>query len=119
TQPAMPTRRAPRSLPSVRIRRRPRPSLSPYTTPFRSKAPATAAPTFSNETRGGNTDDVLVDRGLNLSLLEPALAQDWGRWLDIIDRKSTRLNSSHVKISYAVFCLKKKSHSGTGEGRNR
>src|SRR5690606_40797574 len=29
---------------------------------------------------------------------------------DIVDRKSTRLNSSHVKISYAVFCLKKKKH---------
>src|SRR5690606_41757420 len=29
------------------------------------------------------------------------------RWIDQIDRKSTRLNSSHVKISYAVFCLKK------------
>src|SRR5690606_5672889 len=32
----------------------------------------------------------------------------WGK-LDILDRKSTRLNSSHVKISYAVFCLKKKT----------
>src|SRR5690606_40638746 len=32
------------------------------------------------------------------------------RWLFIADRKSTRLNSSHVKISYAVFCLKKKKH---------
>src|SRR5690606_40176135 len=30
-------------------------------------------------------------------------------WISIIDRKSTRLNSSHVKISYAVFCLKKKN----------
>src|SRR5690606_40937089 len=33
---------------------------------------------------------------------DPAVAADW------VDRKSTRLNSSHVKISYAVFCLKKK-----------
>src|SRR5699024_11968159 len=33
----------------------------------------------------------------------------------IIDRKSTRLNSSHVSISYAVFCLKKKTHSGSVE----
>src|SRR5690606_40584306 len=30
----------------------------------------------------------------------------------VLDRKSTRLNSSHVKISYAVFCLKKKEHRG-------
>src|SRR5690606_40533609 len=43
-----------------------------------------------------------------------------GRWLDPIglsgvyaDRKSTRLNSSHVKISYAVFCLKKKKHKSS------
>src|SRR5690606_39305394 len=33
---------------------------------------------------------------------------DWGKFLSWLDRKSTRLNSSHVKISYAVFCLKKK-----------
>src|SRR5690606_40908715 len=33
---------------------------------------------------------------------------DLGEWNDIQDRKSTRLNSSHVKSSYAVFCLKKK-----------
>src|SRR5690625_6356146 len=33
------------------------------------------------------------------------------------DRKSTRLNSSHVAISYAVFCLKKKKHTGTRESR--
>src|SRR5690606_40132859 len=32
-------------------------------------------------------------------------------WLNALDRKSTRLNSSHVKISYAVFCLKKKKKS--------
>src|SRR5437868_7431906 len=31
----------------------------------------------------------------------------------LLDRKSTRLNSSHVSISYAVFCLKKKKHAGT------
>src|SRR5690606_41851122 len=34
--------------------------------------------------------------------------QDFFRWTAQLDRKSTRLNSSHVKISYAVFCLKKK-----------
>src|SRR5690625_5327024 len=33
--------------------------------------------------------------------------------LDFVDRKSTRLNSSHVAISYAVFCLKKKKHMST------
>src|SRR5690606_31772323 len=39
-------------------------------------------------------------------------------WLFIRDRKSTRLNSSHVKISYAVFCLKKKKKDNTNR-RNR
>src|SRR5690606_41222619 len=35
--------------------------------------------------------------------------KSWGELLTFLDRKSTRLNSSHVKISYAVFCLKKKN----------
>src|SRR6202043_3710963 len=64
------------------IRRPPRSTLFPYTTLFRS------------ETHGSNT--------LN----------GFGEWVSRCglesDRKSTRLNSSHVKISYAVFCLKKK-----------
>src|SRR5690606_41495427 len=37
--------------------------------------------------------------------------RDGGRTYGHLDRKSTRLNSSHVKISYAVFCLKKKKHT--------
>src|SRR5690606_40952085 len=36
------------------------------------------------------------------------IEEAWKNGIDILDRKSTRLNSSHVKISYAVFCLKKK-----------
>src|SRR5699024_11793426 len=39
---------------------------------------------------------------------------DLGRW---VDRKSTRLNSSHVSISYAVFCLKKKNTANAGRHR--
>src|SRR5690606_40562662 len=38
------------------------------------------------------------------------------RILPAVDRKSTRLNSSHVKISYAVLCLKKKKHNKAGDG---
>src|SRR5436309_12597890 len=68
------------------IRRPPRSTLFPYTTLFRSSR-----------------------RGCHLSRSRPA-----GRLSDRRfgpkDRKSTRLNSSHVKISYAVFCLKKKKH---------
>ena len=43
---------------------------------------------------------------------EAAEAIDWyKRWDKVLDRKSTRLNSSHVVISYAVFCLKKKKNT--------
>src|SRR5436309_7165481 len=70
------------------IRRPPRSTLFPYTTLFRS----------------GLFARTVEDLAL---LAEPLVAFD-ERDLDTRDRKSTRLNSSHVKISYAVFCLKKK-----------
>src|SRR5688572_31055520 len=73
------------------IRRPPRSTLFPYTTLFRSQpAGLTAAPRDRLE-----QDAERLDRA--------ALASD-----DPADRKSTRLNSSHSQISYAVFCLKKK-----------
>src|SRR5258707_4299171 len=72
------------------IRRPPRSTLFPYTTLFRSIEQFTAH------------DD------------------DYGIWphydaLQIPDRKSTRLNSSHANISYAVFCLKKKKNTTRGD----
>src|SRR2546427_8428922 len=73
------------------IRRPPRSTLFPYTTLFRSEfdgVPVQARQHLA---------------GAQLGRLEPALAVG----LDV-DRKSTRLNSSHSQISYAVFCLKKK-----------
>src|SRR5438874_11340138 len=66
------------------IRRPPRSTLFPYTTLFRS------LPALSQTN----------DSGAKKSQLD-------GTW-ELVDRKSTRLNSSHVEISYAVFCLKKK-----------
>src|SRR5215475_5048146 len=69
------------------IRRPPRSTLFPYTTLFRSRQRLRGRP-------------LLADR---IGELEPGGEIDRAR-----DRKSTRLNSSHVKISYAVFCLKKK-----------
>src|SRR5436309_8942923 len=72
------------------IRRPPRSTLFPYTTLFRSSLPYTGAVAVT----GGKL--VLA------SSLPSATTMN-------IDRKSTRLNSSHVKISYAVFCLKKKN----------
>src|SRR6266403_4858653 len=69
------------------IRRPPRSTLFPYTTLFRSR---TAKP---EEQQSQRLTDALFNRN----------REDAAR-----DRKSTRLNSSHVEISYAVFCLKKK-----------
>src|SRR5256885_12829180 len=88
------------------IRRPPRSTLFPYTTLFRS--------TLGNHTfRRDGIGDYLaksdrVIRPANAGALTP------GRGLAVVearngaDRKSTRLNSSHLVISYAVFCLKKK-----------
>src|SRR3712207_8928384 len=80
------------------IRRPPRSTLFPYTTLFRSmRSEFGVAETMSTRALDLYTD--LGDR------LGQAHALDS---LGLIDRKSTRLNSSHANISYAVFCLKKK-----------
>src|SRR2546430_11033818 len=73
------------------IRRPPRSTLFPYTTLFRSR---------------GRLARQILDRVEHLGLAGtlPAQLPDEDR-----DRKSTRLNSSHSQISYAVFCLKKKT----------
>src|SRR5256885_9037045 len=87
------------------IRRPPRSTLFPYTTLFRSFVPRgreCAAQTGDVQTRGG-------DRCAIGNVVEVRNRTRASR-----DRKSTRLNSSHLVISYAVFCLKKKkkhSHS--------
>src|SRR3989442_10537251 len=78
------------------IRRPPRSTLFPYTTLFRSTV----------ETRQGLLHQPVpggVSAGLGL------LCQEQSVTPRLEDRKSTRLNSSHVRISYAVFCLKKKN----------
>src|SRR2546427_9393454 len=79
------------------IRRPPRSTLFPYTTLFRSR------PTASREKLRSLRDPVLN----RLNDVRGVLAGDEGSHLHV-DRKSTRLNSSHSQISYAVFCLKKK-----------
>src|SRR3712207_8814710 len=97
------------------IRRPPRSTLFPYTTLFRSIMPD---PAFAVE----NAKDIL---GIVLThahedhigaigwlwpmLKAPIYATPFTAFL--VDRKSTRLNSSHANISYAVFCLKKKNTS--------
>src|SRR5256885_7429786 len=83
------------------IRRPPRSTLFPYTTLFRSldlvRAAAARQPRLREVVHGGR------------ARVRP-LGPDPRRMS--LDRKSTRLNSSHLVISYAVFCLKKKSYTG-------
>src|SRR3712207_8584872 len=57
------------------------------------------------EMRGDN-----AGAGSNLQGMIPVLVQGQQNASQMVDRKSTRLNSSHANISYAVFCLKKKKH---------
>src|SRR3712207_7729414 len=76
------------------IRRPPRSTLFPYTTLFRSPEVVGSRPDGYIQREG--------DRENEQDGVEPTAAQP-------SDRKSTRLNSSHANISYAVFCLKKKN----------
>src|SRR5688572_31379074 len=80
------------------IRRPPRSTLFPYTTLFRSEGPG------RGRADGENPDQL---RQLVVSLVHAPAGGATGQCL-VRDRKSTRLNSSHSQISYAVFCLKKK-----------
>src|SRR3989442_11604357 len=81
------------------IRRPPRSTLFPYTTLFRSIQLRVEVRLSISWPVTGKDDAVIgaVNRG-------DIVVISW------LDRKSTRLNSSHVRISYAVFCLKKKTH---------
>src|SRR2546422_7258977 len=89
------------------IRRPPRSTLFPYTTLFRSISPGLLAPDPEQHRRQ-------VLKAAVASLVGTAI-----EWYDFflygtaaaLDRKSTRLNSSHGYISYAVFCLKKKNRT--------
>src|SRR2546427_6236642 len=81
------------------IRRPPRSTLFPYTTLFRSLL-------AFEKVKLKFTESAIV------AVARKAFKQKTGaRGLRSIDRKSTRLNSSHSQISYAVFCLRKKEHT--------
>src|SRR5207249_7815515 len=103
----------------IGIPRPPRSPPFPYTTLFRSRLPRTScartdrewtgeggrcdclhSPQWRTRTRGGNDAFYLLWIGAG---------RKKRRYRRALDRKSTRLNSSHVSISYAVFCLKKKT----------
>src|SRR5690606_40727599 len=104
---------------SVLIRLPPRPPLFPYTTLFRSVNAARhdpAAEPLGPAGLAGIDLTPLLDEEFQIALPDshPLARRDRVRLKDLRaetwvegDRKSTRLNSSHVKISYAVFCLKK------------
>src|SRR2546421_9253440 len=90
------------------IRRPPRSTLFPYTTLFRSGEDSNLATRILSK-------QILIAVGFfELPRKLPTAMARWGgtAWylLGSQDRKSTRLNSSHDQISYAVFCLKKKKH---------
>src|SRR2546430_9753719 len=90
------------------IRRPPRSTLFPYTTLFRSVRGAAVQP-YLPAAAGGCAFVAVAGRRAGGGRAGPAE----------LDRKSTRLNSSHSQISYAVFCLKKKKNDGDRCGRCR
>src|SRR3712207_7177580 len=100
------------------IRRPPRSTLFPYTTLFRSPLsrldPSVAPPSSSalagaGAAAGAAVEKVLVKQGrlaAGAAALERAgMAMALPEFVLLVDRKSTRLNSSHANISYVVFCL--------------
>src|SRR5947209_10170508 len=98
------------------IRRLPTSTLFPYTTLFRSRQMTISRFAFGwvggiimalfnvAACIGWSAVNVIIGGQLVSALTNGAVP----RWAGILDRKSTRLNSSHANISYAVFCLKKK-----------
>src|SRR3712207_8073817 len=93
------------------IRSPPRSPLFPFPTLFDSPADV---PWLADD-RAGTVDDLdepELPEGLELPAAgEEAAHKAWQDYLEHRDRKSTRLNSSHANISYAVFCLKKNRNS--------
>src|SRR5438270_1676869 len=92
------------------IRRPPRSTLFPYTTLFRSQMLVVSliADQFVGRIAVGKVVAGTIKKNQRVALMK----RDGSR----VDRKSTRLNSSHSQISYAVFCLKKKKKDDTYKG---
>src|SRR3712207_7283508 len=93
------------------IRRPPRSTLFPYTTLFRSglqRVPTRSVEGRTKALHGPQAFDIV-------GLSSAAPLEDLPEEVQHADRKSTRLNSSHANISYAVFCLKKKKRSMSTE----
>src|SRR3712207_7878025 len=91
------------------IRRPPRSTLFPYTTLFRSRVESLDRVELLDD-----PDAHPLDPAVDLARQVGRILRDAGRVHRVTaggDRKSTRLNSSHANISYAVFCLKKKNNA--------
>src|SRR3712207_8050132 len=90
------------------IRRPPRSTLFPHTTLFRSQFMPEVMPKLRQVADAaaahGRNLRIQVDGGISTTTIGTAASHG----ANTLDRKSTRLNSSHANISYAVFCLKKK-----------
>src|SRR3712207_7061000 len=96
------------------IRRPPRSTLFPYTTLFRSSVTHLRPNKIARP--GGQPGGGGPVRARRRPTAPPGAPHDRGNrraWRESVDRKSTRLNSSHANISYAVFCLKKKKNIKT------
>src|SRR5258705_1627735 len=87
------------------IRRPPRSTLFPYTTLFRSQGPGRGVHGVGGDQLVGDREEQHADEQSAAPQGEPPACHP----RHARDRKSTRLNSSHLGISYAVFCLKKKN----------
>src|SRR5258708_24411323 len=88
------------------IRRPPRSTLFPYTTLFRSAAVDFRYADFNRHLQTQRRGRQVIDRDMRADRILARVEM-------LEDRKSTRLNSSHQIISYAVFCLKKKKNKAT------
>src|SRR3712207_9002743 len=101
------------------IRRPPRSTLFPYTTLFRSQGGGDGAAVVLGGAGGADGGEIVADLfDCGLGGASDRVPEGLGEHLLVlvevkkgqaVDRKSTRLNSSHANISYAVFCLKKKN----------
>src|SRR3712207_8953759 len=90
------------------IRRPPRSTLFPYTTLFRSAVAVMVCEPTGTVIGAAHTSSVALGGTVSVIGASGGVRLSWST-VKVKDRKSTRLNSSHANISYAVFCLKKKT----------
>src|SRR3712207_7136220 len=95
------------------IRRPPRSTLFPYTTLFRSHEASWQYSDALHQPDAAHEDHQPSQDQQHIAQTTPPIPDPGSGHAPLEDRKSTRLNSSHANISYAVFCLKKKKQTST------